>query len=125
MESVTTLDSQSENVNVCASSEFPAPEKLLSVAEEDLHNNLLFEATPDQSTAQTDGINDASLTVSGKKRTFTESAMTMQSLNSVQSSTIVRTKRTPESVPDDDDLLSSILGISNEYFILHYELLFD
>lgn len=105
------VDSQLENVNSYVGSDLPAPEKLLSVPEVDLHNNLLVAATPDHLKAQTDGVVDASPTVSGKKRSFTESALTMQSLNSVQSSAIVRTKRTPESVPDDDDLLSSILGI--------------
>ncbi|KAK6144951.1 hypothetical protein DH2020_021771 [Rehmannia glutinosa] len=44
-----------------------------------------------------------------KKRSFTESTLTEQSLNSVESSRLVRFKRTVESVPDDDDLLSSIL----------------
>ena len=48
--------------------------------------------------------------VSGKKRSYTESTLTEQSLNSVESSRAVRTKKTVEGVPYDDDLLSSILG---------------
>lgn len=110
-ENVTALDCQLETINSSVCSDFPAPEKLLSVPEADALNNVSMGTTPAQMFAQNDGSNDTSVTIIGKKRSFTESSLTMQSLTSVDSSAIVRHKTTPESVPADDDLLSSILGI--------------
>ncbi|WOG83018.1 hypothetical protein DCAR_0102191 [Daucus carota subsp. sativus] len=108
-ENVTALDCQLETINSSVCSDFPAPEKLLSVPEADALNNVSMGTTPAQMFAQNDGSNDTSVTIIGKKRSFTESSLTMQSLTSVDSSAIVRHKTTPESVPADDDLLSSIL----------------
>ncbi|EYU39747.1 hypothetical protein MIMGU_mgv1a000514mg [Erythranthe guttata] len=98
-------NSNAENLNNSA-----APEKMLSVPEgpSDLHINMLVENTPGVFTGFDEG-DSVSKIVSGKKRSFTESTLTEQSLNSVESSRLVRFKRTVESVPDDDDLLSSIL----------------
>ncbi|XP_074332143.1 sister chromatid cohesion 1 protein 4-like [Apium graveolens] len=106
-ENVNAVDSHVEIINSSVS-EFPAPEKLLSAPEMETHNSLSIGATPGQ-LAQTEGGNDTDATVTGKKRSFAESQLTMQSLNSVNSSAIVHRRTTPESVPDDDDLLSSIL----------------
>lgn len=111
-ENVNTVNSHLEVIN--SSVELPAPEKLLSVPEMDTHNSLSIGATPGQ-LAQTEGGNDTDATVTGKKRSFAESQLTMQSLNSVNSSAIVRRRTTPESVPADDDLLSSILGTIKVY----------
>ncbi|KAL0287575.1 UNVERIFIED_CONTAM: Sister chromatid cohesion 1 protein 4 [Sesamum angustifolium] len=71
------------NLKKSAESELPAPEKLLSVPEGhmDLHTDILVEVSP---------------------RDFGV-------LDEVESSRQVRVKRTIGSVPDDDDLLSSIL----------------
>lgn len=113
-ENVNAVDSHLEIINTSVCSEFPAPEKLLSVPEMDTHNSLSIGATPGQ-LAQTEGGNDTDATVAGKKRSFAESQLTMQSLNSVNSSAIVRRRTTPESMPDDDDLLSSILGTIKVY----------
>ncbi|XP_042038172.1 sister chromatid cohesion 1 protein 4-like [Salvia splendens] len=93
-----------------ATTELPAPEKLLSVPEGhmELHSGMMMEVIP----GDFEGLyeDDAgSKTAAGRKRTFTESTLTEQSLNSVESSRQVRFKRTTGSVPDDDDLLSSIL----------------
>lgn len=97
-----------------ATTELPAPEKLLSVPEGhmELHSGMMMEAIP----GDFEGLyeDDAgSKIAAGRKRTFTESTLTEQSLNSVESSRQVRFKQTTGSVPDDDDLLSSILGILN------------
>ncbi|WOH15298.1 hypothetical protein DCAR_0934835 [Daucus carota subsp. sativus] len=108
-ENVNALDSQLETMTGSVCTEFPAPEKLLSVPEMDAHNSLTMGATPGQLFAQTEGGIDTNATVTGKKRSFAESSLTMQSLNSVDSSTMVLRRTTPESVPHDDDLLSSIL----------------
>lgn len=108
-----------ENLNNSAEAELPAPEKLLSVVEchADQHKDMLVDGTPGVFAGFDEG-DAGSKIVSGKKRSFTESTLTEQSLNSVESSRLVRFKRTVESVPDDDDLLSSILGILNVPFLL-------
>ncbi|KAA8538806.1 hypothetical protein F0562_025498 [Nyssa sinensis] len=101
-------DTQLENLHSSDNSEFPAPEKFLSVTEglAVLPNNLLVESTPDKADlAGVDGIK----IISGKKRSYTESTLTVQSLNSIESLGAASSKRTRESIPDDDDLLSSIL----------------
>lgn len=101
-----------DNLNNSAEANLPAPEKLLSVPDDivDQHSNMLAEISPGEFVGL-DASDAGSKVVSGKKRSFTESTLTEQSLNSVESSRLVRFKRTIESVPDDDDLLSSILGI--------------
>lgn len=93
----------SNNVNL----DLPAPEKLLSVPEfsADKPNGLLEESTPNKEVLE-QGIKQ----ISGRKRTLTESAATMQS-KSLESFGLSGSKQTVESIPDDDDLLSSILGI--------------
>ncbi|XP_059665649.1 sister chromatid cohesion 1 protein 4-like [Cornus florida] len=105
---VTSRDTQLENLDSSEVSELPAPEKLLSVPEgfADLPNNFFPESTPHEAFSMGD---DGSKSISGKKRSFTESTLTMQSLNSVKSFGLDLSKRTGESIPDDDDLLSSIL----------------
>ncbi|KAK1372723.1 Sister chromatid cohesion 1 protein 4 [Heracleum sosnowskyi] len=108
-ENVNALDSQSEPINSSICFDIPAPEKLMSVPEVDALKNMSMGATPAHTYAQNDGSNDTNVTVTGKKRSFTESSLTMQSMNSVDSSAIVRHETTSKSVPDDDDLLSSIL----------------
>ncbi|CAK9154861.1 unnamed protein product [Ilex paraguariensis] len=104
-------DSQFENRSAC--SDMPAPEKLLSVPEgrlADPTSNLLVAYTPDKGvSAGADGDGAGSNIISGKKRSFTESTLTVQSLDTVKSLEVVGTKRTAEPIPDDDDLLSSIL----------------
>lgn len=110
---VLSKDNQLENINESENSELPAIEKLLSVPQglADIQTNLLAESTPDK-THLTGDVGDAGISfLSGKKRSFTESTLTVQSLNSVESLGVVQSKRTKESVPDDNDLLSSILGI--------------
>ena len=111
---VISSDTQLENIDGSKNSELPAPEKLLSVPEGhvDLHDNLLVVSTPGKAHLVSGDIGDSVTNIiSGKKRSFTESTLTVQSLNSVESLGVVRSKRTKESVPDDDDFLSSILGI--------------
>lgn len=98
------LKDQSGNDNL----DPPAREKLLSVSESstDKLNNLLLESTPNK-----EGVEEGTRQISGKKCSLTESAVTMQS-NSLESFGLSLSKPTVESIPDDDDLLSSILGIS-------------
>ncbi|XVF07025.1 hypothetical protein REPUB_Repub06bG0101800 [Reevesia pubescens] len=105
-------DDQLEISNNCAMSDLPAPEKLLSAPEGPLDkpSDLLGEPTPDKEVlAGNDEIDAGTNLVSGKKRSITESTITVESINSVESFGRPRSRRTTESVPDDDDLLSSIL----------------
>lgn len=103
-----------EKVDGSANVDFPAPEKLLSAPEglNYLRDNVLVESTPEKSHLMARDVGDAGMNhISGKKRSYTESTLTVQSLYSLESMDVVSSKRSKESVPDDDDLLSSILGI--------------
>lgn len=103
-------DSISKYENSPSGVDVPAPEKQLSVPEGfGKPQDMLMEVTPGDLTG-IDESDAGSRIISGKKRSYTESTLTEQSLNSVESSRIVRNRRTIEAVPDDDDLLSSILG---------------
>lgn len=102
---------QVDTINSC-SSDFPAPEKLLSLPQGllDLPKDFGPESTPaEKDIATGDGGDAGSNLLSGKKRSFTESSLTAQSLNLDESSGLFATNVTRESVLDDDDLLSSIL----------------
>ncbi|KAL6545258.1 hypothetical protein OROGR_009132 [Orobanche gracilis] len=107
---VHNINSQDNLVDNSTGPELHAPEKLLSVPEGgmDLHRDMLVEGSPSVIEVFDTGDTRCKTAV-GRKRSFTESTLTEQSLNSVESSRQVRVKRTAESVPDDDDLLSSIL----------------
>ncbi|KAL5580097.1 hypothetical protein UlMin_012539 [Ulmus minor] len=108
MNNAESCDNQLESLDRSVASDLPAPEKLLSAPEELTRkpNDLLVESTPggDEGDA---GIN----VTTGRKRSFTETTLTVHSLNSNESFDMTRSKKTKtaESIPDDDDLLSSIL----------------
>ena len=115
------LDEQMDNVissdtqllKSSTNSDLPAPEKLLSMPEGliDPPNDLLVELTPDKVLEGSEEDGAAMKNISGKKRSFTESTLTVHSLNSVETFGVSKWRKTAESIPDDDDLLSSILGI--------------
>ncbi|KAK8559281.1 hypothetical protein V6N13_098858 [Hibiscus sabdariffa] len=103
---------QLKNSNSCAMSDLPAPEKLLSALEEPLDkpSDLLAESTPNKEVlAGNDEIDAGTKLISLKKRSVTESTLTVESINSVESFGRPQSQRTAGSVPDDDDFLSSIL----------------
>ncbi|KAF5745842.1 putative cohesin subunit rad21 [Tripterygium wilfordii] len=107
-----SIDSRFENVNSSMTSNFPEPEKLLSVPEGhlDKQNGLLDDSRADAEAVEgSDRGGDRTALVSGKKRIFTECSLPVESLKSVESFGFTRSKRTAETIPDDDDLLSSIL----------------
>ncbi|XP_057961085.1 sister chromatid cohesion 1 protein 4 isoform X2 [Malania oleifera] len=113
-ENGTLRDTQLANLDGSASSDFPALEKLLSVPEglTDLPSNLLVVSTPDKEVqigAEQDGASFNML--SGKKRSLTESesTLTLQSRSSDDFFGLHQSKRIAETIPDDNDLLSSIL----------------
>ncbi|KAF3976738.1 hypothetical protein CMV_000094 [Castanea mollissima] len=112
MKNAVFSNSQLNNLSSPQTSDFPAPEKMLSVVEAltTKQNDLLVNSTPDkEALAGDDGAAAGIELISGKKRSFTESTLTVQSVNSVESFGMTQSKKTAESVPDDDDLLSSIL----------------
>ncbi|CAI9772394.1 unnamed protein product [Fraxinus pennsylvanica] len=108
--SIYSEDRPVDNLNNSVEADLPAPEKLLSViaGQADIHTDMLAEASP-RDLVGLDEDDAGSKLYSGRKRSFTENALTEHGLNSVESSRAVRAKRITESVPDDDDLLSSIL----------------
>ncbi|KAF5726326.1 putative cohesin subunit rad21 [Tripterygium wilfordii] len=112
LDNAVSIDFQFENVNSFMTSDFPEPEKLLSVPEGHLDkpNGLLANSTTDTEAVEGgDGGGDGTTLISGKKRSFTECSLTVESMKSVESFGLITSKRTAETIPDDDDLLSSIL----------------
>lgn len=123
MDNAASCDRRLENLDGSAMSELPAPEKLLAVSEglTSKPHDLLVESTPDiEGLAGSNVADTGTKAMSGKKRSFTESTLTEHSLNSVESIGASRVKRTAESIPDDDDLLSSILGIKMRFLMNFY-----
>uniref|UniRef100_A0A803L422 Sister chromatid cohesion 1 protein 4-like n=1 Tax=Chenopodium quinoa TaxID=63459 RepID=A0A803L422_CHEQI len=99
-----------EKENNLQISDFPPTEMLLSMPNlpADVSGNIFVDSTPgNEFFAKDDDIDENVL--SGRKRSFAESTLTIQSLNSVESPGGAQSKGTVESVPDDNDLLSSIL----------------
>uniref|UniRef100_A0A7N0TAV7 Rad21/Rec8-like protein C-terminal eukaryotic domain-containing protein n=1 Tax=Kalanchoe fedtschenkoi TaxID=63787 RepID=A0A7N0TAV7_KALFE len=90
-------------------SEVPAPEKLLSMPEghSKLPTDVLPDTTPEKTLLADD--EDGTGVITGQKRSFTESTLTADSLHTAESCGKDRLKKTVESIPDDEDLLSSIL----------------
>lgn len=107
------ISSDAQLLKSSTNSDLPAPEKLLSMPEGlvDPPNDFLVELTPDKVLEGSEGDGAATKNISGKKRSFTESTLTLHSLNSVETFGVSKSRKTAESIPDDDDLLSSILGI--------------
>lgn len=107
-----------------AASDLPAPEKLLSVTEGLEPNDLLLISTPEKEFHGNSAEEVDTELLSGKKRSFAESTLTVHSLNSGDSFSMNKSRGTAESIPGDDDLLSSILGTSNDacylfIFVVH------
>ncbi|KAL0735761.1 hypothetical protein Bca4012_011971 [Brassica carinata] len=105
-------DEQLGTLNGSADTDLPAPEKVLAAPNSLGDENgcmVELESTPDKEDPGTCNGDAGNNNITGKKRTFTESTLTAESLNSVESVGLIQSKRTANSVPDDDDLLSSIL----------------
>ncbi|XP_047324860.1 sister chromatid cohesion 1 protein 4-like [Impatiens glandulifera] len=112
LENVNFDDTDWRSLEMSNISDLPAPETLLSVPEglsETLEYSMV-DFTPNiANTESSNGDGARENLISGKKRTFTEST-SVPSLISVESYEPEQSKRTKGSIPDDDDLLSSILG---------------
>ncbi|GAB4835339.1 hypothetical protein Ancab_000250 [Ancistrocladus abbreviatus] len=107
---ITPRDSQLDKENEAAALNLPSPEKLLSLPDlpAGQPNDLLVDSTPSKEVLEGDGDSVVNQ-ISGRKRSFTESTLTLQSINSAESFGATQSKKSVEFIPDDDDLLSSIL----------------
>ncbi|XP_058756129.1 uncharacterized protein LOC131629358 [Vicia villosa] len=100
------------SVNTFTASDISAPEKMLSAYPHfGEMNHLLLDSTPGNQGISEGHTDTAAVTsISGKKRSYAESTLTVQSMNLVESYGGAQSRRTSGSIPDDDDLLSSILA---------------
>ncbi|CAI9260879.1 unnamed protein product [Lactuca saligna] len=100
---------KSNNTNVytsSSSSHFAPAERLLAVQERFSDAVLRQNTTPVQENLSR---GDGGHLTSGKKRSFNDSSMMSQSINFGDPSGLLTTNITPHSVPNNDDILSSIL----------------
>ncbi|KAI3837896.1 hypothetical protein MKW92_000140 [Papaver armeniacum] len=104
-------DDNEEAAELPASSDLPAPEILLSAAPEafpDVPGVLLAETTPRKEVAQ-EGSGDEMGSLLKRKRDMIESTPVLPDESAADLTGDAQAKRSLDSVPDDDDLLSSIL----------------
>ncbi|KAJ8753050.1 hypothetical protein K2173_011818 [Erythroxylum novogranatense] len=111
LDKVISGNNELENMNDSLTSNIPEPEKLLFVSCNilDKPDELIVESTLDKEVSEGGGGSSCGTKISGKKRSFTESMLSVQSLKEVESFGNITSKRTADSIPDDNDLLSSIL----------------
>ncbi|KAI3975892.1 hypothetical protein MKX01_011786 [Papaver californicum] len=103
-------DDNEEATEFPASSDLPAPEILLSAPEAfpDAPGDLLAESSPGKEVAQ-EGSGDELGNLLKRKRHLIESTPVLEDESVADLTGDAQTKRVLDSVPDDDDLLSSIL----------------
>ncbi|KAK1287286.1 Sister chromatid cohesion 1 protein 3 [Acorus calamus] len=113
---IITTETRPDPLNFSTSSDFPEPEKLRAapVADLDLPNDLLGQTTFEKGPIESDGSVDRISTLSGRKRHSMESTPVLQDGNVAKFSRRPRSRKNVDILPDDDDLLSSILGMSSE-----------
>lgn len=102
---------QRNQVNCCSSSEFPEPEKMLLAPNGDVHQaNELSQVTEEKGVIESDGSVNRITSLSGKKRRLMETTSALQNDSSEKMIGRSQSRRNTEYIPDDDDLLASILG---------------
>ncbi|CAL4959982.1 unnamed protein product [Urochloa decumbens] len=90
-------------------SEFAEPEKMLSAPDAEFnHANDLGQITAEKGTTESDGSNKIG-SLSSRKRHLEDSLPALESETTERLPSRPRGKRTTDFVPDDDDLLASIL----------------
>lgn len=112
LDDVTSNDNQLGALHYSGISEIPAPETLLLAPTEpsDLLNDLLLQSTAGEAVTG-EGTLDRFGNLSGKKRRLMESTPVLENGNSSKFSRMLRSRSTMDYIPDDDDVLASILGI--------------
>ncbi|XP_065010404.1 sister chromatid cohesion 1 protein 4-like isoform X1 [Musa acuminata AAA Group] len=103
-------DTQKNQLNCSLSSEFPEPEKMLLASTGDVdHANELSQVTEEKGVIESDGSVNRITSLSGKKRRPMETISALQNGSSGKIYGRSRLRKNTEYVPDDDDLLASIL----------------
>lgn len=104
-------DNQLDHLNGTSSNEFPEPEKmLLAPPGNDNMSNDLGQLTSEKGAAGSEESVDRIKSLSRKKRHLTESISGPQNGSSAKLPGRPRGRRITEHIPEDDDLLASILG---------------
>ncbi|XP_077229812.1 sister chromatid cohesion 1 protein 4-like [Tasmannia lanceolata] len=106
--SPSTKDTQLVMLNGSTSSEFPAPETVVLAPAEvpDLVDDLLVPSTANK---EGEGSANRFKSLSGKKRHLMESTPVLENGDSAKLSVVRGSKRSMDYIPDDDDVLASIL----------------
>ncbi|GJN12752.1 hypothetical protein PR202_ga31059 [Eleusine coracana subsp. coracana] len=105
--------------NEQSTSEFAEPEKMLSAPDAEFNEaNDLGQVTAEKGITESDGSNKIG-SLTSRKRHLEDSLPALESETTERLSSRPRGKRTADFVPDDDDLLASILGLSEELNNLH------
>lgn len=96
--------------NELSTSEVVEREKMLSAPDAEFnHANDLGQITAEKGTTESDGSNKIG-SLTSRKRHLEDSLPALESETTEKFSSAPRGKRTNDFVPDDDDLLASILG---------------
>lgn len=121
LDGVSSNDNQLGALHHSAISEIPAPETLLMATTEasDLPNDSVLQLTADEPVTS-EGTADRFESLSGKKRRLMESTPVFEDGNASKFSRMLRSRSIEDSIPDDDDVLASILGIEL-FLVLHLQ----
>ena len=112
-------DVQSGNWNYFSSSEFSEPERMRFAAPGTANLSIyLGQQTTEKGVAESDGSVDRISNLSGHKRPLIDSTPDLQNGISPRVFGIPRKKWNNDYIPNDDDLLASILGIKYITFLL-------
>jgi cohesin complex subunit SCC1 len=96
-------------------SEFAEPEKMLSAPDSEFNQaNDLGQLTAEKVITESDGSNKIG-SLTSRKRQLEDSLPALESETTEKLSSRACGKRTADFVPDDDDLLASILGTNNRF----------
>nr|XP_010908716.1 sister chromatid cohesion 1 protein 4 isoform X3 [Elaeis guineensis] len=103
-------DTQLDQFNCSSSSEFPEPEKMLLAPAGNVDPaSELGQLTAEKGVIESDGSVNRISSLCGKKRRLMESTPVLQHGTSTKMSGKSRIRRNTDYIPDDDDLLASIL----------------
>jgi cohesin complex subunit SCC1 len=101
--------------NEQSTSEFAEPEKMLSAPDSEFNQaNDLGQLTAEKGITESDGSNKIG-SLTSRKRQQEDSLPALENEATEKLSSRARGKRTADFVPDDNDLLASILGTNNQF----------
>uniref|UniRef100_A0A0D9V906 Rad21/Rec8-like protein N-terminal domain-containing protein n=2 Tax=Leersia perrieri TaxID=77586 RepID=A0A0D9V906_9ORYZ len=109
VEASTLEMASNDRPNDLSTSEFPEREKMLSAPDVEFYpENDLGQVTAEKGTTESDGSNKVG-SLTSRKRDLEDSLPVLESATTEKLSSRPRGKRTIDDIPDDDDLLASIL----------------